>query len=152
MQLTKFSAAIKPLTLAVGLFSTANAVAYNSIDDFTGIRTVASNLRTSEYIKSDDRLDQINMLINEHRFRDHLIRWEKRTMFLSSINAIIENEDFQAIVSMGYQAVPLIIREIESHPSTLVWALNLIYKQKITNDPKATISDACKQWVKKLKI
>jgi hypothetical protein len=91
------------------------------------------------------------MLLKKFRFENHLINWEKKTFFLSSTKAIIENEDFQSIVAMGHSAVPYIIEEIENKPSTLVWALNLIYNRKITNNPDATISDACKLWVKELK-
>lgn len=97
-----------------------------------------------------DKNDSI-FLLQKFRFENHLNNWEKKTLFLSSTKAIIENEDFQAIVSMGYSAVPYIIEEIENKPSNLVWALNLIYNRKITNDPNATISDACKLWVKELK-
>ena len=80
-----------------------------------------------------------------------MINWEKKTLFLSSTKAIIENADFQAIVAMGYSAVPFIIEEIDNKPSTLVWALNLIYNRKVTDNPNITIPEACKLWVKELK-
>lgn len=38
-----------------------------------------------------------------------------------------------------------------TYPSTLVWALNLIYNRKITDLPNITISEACNLWVKELK-
>lgn len=150
MQLVKLSNKLKPLTLAVGLLSAATTFAYSDIDNYSGILTITSNNRTSEYIKSVDKNDGA-LLLKKFRFENHLINWEKRTLFLSSTKAIIENEDFQAIVAMGHSAVPYIIEEIEIKPSTLVWSLNLIYNRKITNNPNATISDACKLWVKELK-
>ena len=52
---------------------------------------------------------------------------------------------------MGYSAVPFIIEEIEKEPSNLVWALNLIYNQKISKNPNITIKDACKLWIKALR-
>ena len=112
--------------------------------------TVTTNNKTSEYIKSIDKSDN-GYLLQRFRFQNHLINWEKKTLLLSSSKAIIENEDFQAIVAMGYSAVPFIIEEIDRKPSTLVWSLNLIYNHKVTNNPNATISDACKLWVKELK-
>ncbi|MEN6455406.1 MAG: hypothetical protein ABFD10_14210 [Prolixibacteraceae bacterium] len=150
MQLVKLSNKLRPLTLTVGLLSATTTFAYSDIDNYSGILTITSNNRTSEYIKSVDKGDGALLLI-KFRFENHLINWEKRTRFLSSTKAVIENEDFQSIVAMGYSAVPYIIEEIESRPSTLVWALNLIYNRKITNNPNATISDACKLWVKELK-
>lgn len=149
MQLVPFSAKLKPITLAVGMFSTTQ-FAYSDMDAYSGILSVASNSKTAEHIKSVDKNDYI-YFSQKFRFQYHLINWEKKTMFLSSTKSIIDDEDFQAIVSMGYAAVPYILEEIESKPSVLVWALNLIYNKKITNNPNATITDACKLWVKNLK-
>jgi hypothetical protein len=150
MQLVQLSNKLKPLTLATGLLSMTNAFAYSDIDAFSGILTVTTNSKTSEYIKSVDKSDN-GYFLQKFRFQNHLINWEKKTLFLSSTKAIIENEDFQAIIAMGLSAVPYIIEEVERKPSTLVWALNIIYSRKITNSPNATISDACKLWVKEWK-
>ena len=150
MQLIKLSNKLRPLTLAAGLISATSVFAYSDIDDYSGILTVTTNNRTSEYMKSVDNCDS-NLLLHKFKFQSYLINWREKTFFLSSTKSIVENDDFQAIVSMGSSAVPYIIEEIESRPSTLVWALNLIYNRKITNNPNATISDACKLWVKELK-
>ena len=69
-------------------------------------------------------------------------------MFQSSASSIISDPDFQAIVSMGQYAVPFIKEEIANEPSTLVWALNLIYGRRISNNPNLTIKEACKLWIK----
>lgn len=71
-------------------------------------------------------------------------------MFLSSTSAIVNDVDFKEIVSMGKTAVPYIKDEISHNPSALVWALNYIFKQKISNDKNITISEACRLWVEKL--
>jgi hypothetical protein len=84
-------------------------------------------------------------------FDMHLKQWKEKTMFLSSTKSIIENEDFKTIVAMGKSAVPYIINEIENTPSALVWALNIIFNRKISDNPDTTITEACKLWVKELK-
>lgn len=150
MQLVQLSNKLKPISLTVGLLSAASLFAYSDVDNYSGILTDATNNRTAEYIKSTDRSDE-NMLLNKFRFETHFINWEKKTRFLSSTKSIIENDDFQAIVSMGHFSVQFIIDKIETKPSTIVWALNLIFNRKITNNPNATISDACNLWVKELK-
>jgi hypothetical protein len=150
MQLVKLTNKLKPITIATGLFYTANVVTYSDIDAYSGILTVTTNNKTTEYIKSVDKNDN-GYFMQKFKFQNHLINWEQKTLFLSSTKSIIENADFQSIVAMGYIAVPFIIEEIERKPSTLVWALNLIYNRKITNNPNATITDACKLWVKELK-
>lgn len=71
--------------------------------------------------------------------------------FLSSAKAIIELDDFQSIVAMGSDAVPFIVDAIDKEPSPLVWALNFIFKAKISNNPNTTITEACKLWVKRLR-
>lgn len=150
MQLVQLSNKLKPLTLAAGLFSVTATFAYSDVDAYSGILTITTNNRTTEYIKSVDN-NEGGVLLHKFRFQNHLTTWEKKTLFSSSTKAIVENEDFKAIVDMGHSVVPYIIEEIENNPSTLVWALNIIYNRKITNNPNATISEACKLWVKELK-
>lgn len=150
MQLVHLSNSLKPITLAVGLLSATSVMSYSDVDAYSGILTTITNNQTSNYIKSVDKNDN-GYLLHKFRFQNHLINWQRKTFFLSSTKAIIENEDFQAIVAMGNSAVPYILESIEEKPSTLVWALNLIFDRKVTNNPNATISDACKLWVKSLK-
>ena len=150
MQLVQLSNKLKPLTLAAGLLSASTSFAYSDLDAYSGILTITTNNRTSEYIKLVDNSDR-GVLLQRFRFQNHLNNWQKKTLFSSSTKTIVENEDFKAIIAMGYSAVPYIIEEIESNPSTLVWALNIIYNRKITNNPNTTISEACKLWVKELK-
>ncbi len=149
MQLVQLSNKLRPLTLAASILTAATAFAYSDLDAYSGILTITTNNKTSEYINTVDKSDR-SFFLQKFRFENHLINWEKKALFLSSTKTIIENEDFQSIVAMGYSAVPYIVEEIEKKPSTLVWALNLIYNRKITNNQNATISDACKLWVKEL--
>lgn len=150
MQLVNFSSRLKPITLAVGLLSSANSFSYASVDSYSGILSNSENVRIKDYINSVDKNDSF-LFSNKLKFQNHLKNWEAKTMFLSSVNAIIEDDDFQAIVSMGQSAVKFIIEEIDNQPSTLVWALNLIFNKKITSNPNTTISEACKLWVDHLK-
>lgn len=77
--------------------------------------------------------------------------WKQQTAVLSSAKAMVNQKDFQAIVAMGYDAVPFIVNTIDKEPSPLVWALNFIFNAKISNNPNTTITEACKLWVKKLR-
>ena len=85
-----------------------------------------------------------------NNFEEYLTRWKQNTMFYSFSNQIIQDSDFQNIVAMGENAVPFIVAEIKKRPSTLVWALNMIYNMKISDKPDTTIEEACKLWIKKL--
>lgn len=150
MQLVQITDKLKPLALAVGLFSTPSAFAYSDIDFHSGILTNITNNKTAEHIKIVDNNDY-RVWAHQFKFQTHLFNWENKTKFLSSTKSIIEDSDFKSIISMGENIVPLIIQEIERNPSTLVWALNFIYGKKITENPTTTIPDACKLWVKELK-
>ena len=150
MQLALLTSKLKPITLAAGLLSATTLFSYSDIDAYSGIVNITSNNKTSEYINLVDKSDR-SMILHKFRFQSLLENWKNKTLFLSSTKSIIENEDFKAIIAMGNSVVPYIVNEIEYKPSTLVWALNIIYNRKITNNPNATISEACKLWVKELK-
>lgn len=138
----------KPITLAVGLMA-SSANLYADIDQFSQVNTVLNRNITSRYIQEFDNLSEIAM--NERRkFYNYYNSWMEQTQFLSSVSDIIRHQDFQSIIAMGQKAVPYIIEEIKIKPSTLVWALNIIFQRKITDNPKATIDDACRLWVKAL--
>jgi len=150
MQLVQLTNKLRPLTLAASLLSASAVFAYSDVDAYSGILNITTNNKTSEYINLVDKSDR-GFILHKFRFQYLLESWKQKTLFLSSTKSIIENEDFKAIIAMGYSAVPYIVEEIEYNPSTLVWALNMIYNRKITNNPNTTISEACKLWVKELK-
>lgn len=89
-------------------------------------------------------------IVRRNKFEEYLAQWKKNTMFYSFSNQIIQDVYFQKIVAMGENAVPFIIAEIKDNPSTLVWALNIIYDTKISDNREITIEEACRLWVKRL--
>ncbi|MFV0553619.1 MAG: hypothetical protein ACK5LR_02835 [Mangrovibacterium sp.] len=139
----------KPITLAAVFLSAATPLSYQDLDAHSGILTTVSDCKTSNYLNTVDKSDQ-TVFIQKFRFDNHYAKWQEKTVFLSSVSSIIEDEDFKAIVSMGQSAVLYIVERIEVEPSPLVWALNFIYGKKITSQ-NATIIDACKLWVKELR-
>ena len=150
MQLKDIKQGWKPVTLAVGLMAGMPGSMYASVDQYSRIDTVLTNHSTSRYITEVN--DPSELMINGKLMFDALeSSWRKETVFLSSVKDIIEQRDFQAIVAMGAQAVPFIGPSIETHPSTLVWALNMIFNGKISEKKDLTIGEACRLWVKELR-
>jgi hypothetical protein len=82
------------------------------------------------------------------KFDELYKKWSNNTMFYSNPKMIIEDENFQSILNLGEQAVPLILNKIEEEPSQLVWALNIITEKQMSNNSMISISDSCKRWVK----
>lgn len=146
MQLPKITNQLKPLTLAVGIAAAAPVFSYADIDN---ISKIINSEKISRYIEVVDSNDNL-YLSNKFRFQMYLQRWERKTMFMSSVSSIVDDEDFKSIVAMGQGVVPLIKEELQRKPSTLVWALNYIYGRKISNNPNLTISEACKLWIKEI--
>ena len=149
MQITKLTSKLKPITLSVGM-AVAPAFLYSSVDDYSKILTTITDSKTLEFVHVADG-DNSLFYTNKLRFNSHYEKWMRETAYLSSVNAIVEHPDFQAIVAMQDTAVPFILDVIEQNPSNLVWALNFIYKKKISNNTNLTISEACKLWGKALK-
>lgn len=150
MQLRKITG-LRPLTiLAAATLTTTPEQVYADIDQYSNIYSVVSNNITSRYL-NDIEENSYTELINRIQFEKYFSNWQNETFFLSSTEQIINNKNFKGIVSLGVKAVPFIIEEINRKPSVLVWALNFIYNKKISNNPKTTITEACKLWVKNLK-
>ncbi len=89
-------------------------------------------------------------LLIKHKFNEHLKKWKSKTRFLSSPNKIVEDEDFQRIVSLGKPVIKYIKEELKEEPSYLVWALNQIFGFKISDDPLTTIPEASRMWIRYL--
>lgn len=150
MQLKVIKQGWKPMTLAVGLMAGGVANLYADIDPYSNIDTILNNHITSRYIAEVNDPEE-TMMNDKLLFENLLSSWLKNTRFLSSVKGIVEQRDFKAIVAMGPKAVPFIGQSIEARPSTLVWALNMIFNGKISDQSDLSISEACKLWVKELK-
>lgn len=137
----------KPLTVvAMAAMSTA-PFAYSDVDPFVSDAKIVTNSDTARYFNNIVNYDGMRVFdrIYYEKLRDE---WARTTRFYSSPKQIIEDKSFQAIVSMGRIAVPYILEDIRETPSTLVWALNLIFNYKISGKRDISIEDACKLWVR----
>jgi|GEM_PF-7125850 len=82
------------------------------------------------------------------RYESYRDAWYRKTMFLSSLMDITEDVDFQRIIALGKEAIPLIIQDIRKSPNALVIALNAITNASIKSNKKLTISELCQAWIK----
>ena len=91
--------------------------------------------------------DFIQDLYLDDKFNSLLNAWKVNTWFESNSNNIIRDENFQEIINLGEQAIPLIIKEIDEEPSQLVWALNIITGMHIKSPYRMNLTESCKKWV-----
>ncbi|MEZ4858536.1 MAG: hypothetical protein R2781_06970 [Flavobacteriaceae bacterium] len=106
---------------------------------------VVPEINFKSAILNDDLFKEVYL---KDKFENLYSTWERNTKYKSSIAAIIEDDNFQEIINMGEDAIPLIIDEIERKPSVLVWALNIITGKSLTSVGRSTVEDICKRWVK----
>lgn len=144
MRLNKVPNQAKILTLATGLMVSTPVFAYSDLDNLGNILTARKNV---EYVKTVSSIEEFD-ITQKFKFQMHLKAWEQKTMFSSSVAAIVNDEDFQSIVCMGMIAVPFIKEELERKPSVLVWALNYIFGSRISERTDLTITEACNLWIK----
>lgn len=85
-------------------------------------------------------------LDNRVSFALNLKYWNDQTQILA-INDF-QNSYFRSIVSMGYDAVPLILEEIKKKPSFLVHALDEILPGIVEyGDGYIPVEKACETWI-----
>lgn len=149
MQLGILGNNTKPIAIAISLLA-GTSLLYSDIDQHSEVVPNMISSRTNEYLSFMEDPDIRYAQIKRH-FQAHYEAWRQETIFSSSSNAIIRNSHFQAIIAIGKDAVPFIVDTLEKEPSTLVWALNLIYNRKITNKPNTSITEACELWVKAMR-
>jgi len=151
MQYIRHIRGLTPISVAsfVSLGIMDGSMPYNAIDTYSNVNTVVSNPMLSSYLKQSDNSIFPNLQLKQY-FNELVSNWENNTACLSSIQQIINDHNFKKIVELKSLAVPLILIEIQKKPSMLVWALNMIYGTKISNDPQLTITGACRLWVKSM--
>jgi hypothetical protein len=59
----------------------------------------------------------------EQRFRRLKTQWKGETLVLSDPGKIMGHPAMRAIIAMGEDVVPIILRDLRDEPSLLVWAL-----------------------------
>ena len=81
-------------------------------------------------------------------FHSNLQYWNNTAGFLSVNN--YDNSYFRAIVNMGEAAVPYIKKELEKGPTSLVYALDMIYPGRVRFNGFVSLKRACAVWLRVL--
>ncbi len=79
------------------------------------------------------------------RFNWHARRWREDTQWLSSTTDIAMHPDYQAIIGMGPEALPMIVEDLRDNSGQWYWAL-----KAISNEDPVPPSD--RGAIKKMKI
>jgi hypothetical protein len=57
------------------------------------------------------------------RFREHAEKWARETAFMSATPMVVMHDSYQAIIAMGPDVVPLLLRDLQAHKRHWFWAL-----------------------------
>jgi hypothetical protein len=63
------------------------------------------------------------------RFRRLAAEWKERSRYLSNTAQMAMLKPYQRIIGMGWEAVPLILEELEREPDHWFWALEAITEE-----------------------
>lgn len=59
-----------------------------------------------------------------------LRRWQSETLFLSDPDKITEHPSYKALVANATLVMPLIVAELQTEPSSLVWVLEDAFRER----------------------
>lgn len=85
---------------------------------------------------------------DREKFYHHYENWLNETGPMSDRYKIMHHQDYLEIVKMGERAVPYIMKEIDTDPGFLYWALNDIYPN--IHIKRSPADEAIKQWKRTL--
>lgn len=93
-----------------------------------------------------DKVD-VNNTTKSFKFSVDYDLWKQETSLLSVNN--FDNKYFNSIVKRGEESVPYIYEQLKKGPTHLVYALELIYPEKVSyNKQIITLKRARKIWIK----
>jgi hypothetical protein len=69
-------------------------------------------------------------------FEKLVTEWNRATKHLSSVTDMVTHPSYQRIIGMGWQAVPMLLKQLESEPDHWFWAL-----KAITGDDPVPLED-----------
>ena len=108
------------------------------------------NLRVSSIVGESVEKVDVSETTRSYQFSADYELWKQQTSLLSVNN--FDNRYFNSIVERGEESVPYIYERLKEGPSHLVYALELIYPDKVTYKKEViTLKRARKVWLKILK-
>jgi len=135
----------------------SNSLVNPLLDNSTGFEISREQIQNHYFDNNRNAINYLDTLtyrevsksmVIESQLESYYSNWRKETIFSSDVNSIIQNANFQGIISFKENSIPFILKKISVEPSTLVWALNFITGRKIGSNINVTVTEACKLWCK----
>jgi hypothetical protein len=95
---------------------------------------------------SSEKTALTNALVEE--FQSLAKKWKEKTSFHSSLGEMFTNEEYQRIMAMGRDALPLILSDLQKNPSHWFYALEKIAGRDVAAEAGAkSFVDARSAWL-----
>lgn len=119
------------------------------VTSITGLIVAAGTSANFVFVSSSPRkrVRGVSVDETEQKFRRLVKQWREETEHLSSITKASMHPAYQRIIGMGYQAIPLLLRELQTDPDHWFWALNAITEQDPAQSEE-TFDGAVRAWLK----
>jgi hypothetical protein len=82
----------------------------------------------------------------EQEFNERADRWRRQTGVQSSPTKRFLHEDYQIIMTMGREVIPLILKRLKNQPDEWFWALKHLARKDVAAG-KFTFDEAAKAWL-----
>jgi hypothetical protein len=110
--------------------------------------TGRGNLRHPEWSLDLPPRAPIRSTSIEDVFGGLLATWKDETVLSSSLTEIFLNPAHQAIIGLGLEAVPLLLRELAREPTHLGWALASITRENpVTEEIAGDVLAQAEAWL-----
>jgi len=84
----------------------------------------------------------------EKRFRRLADQWREETGPISSMTELVQHPAYQEIIRMGWDVVPLLLRELQERPHHWFWALKLITgDDPLRPEDRGDLEQMAKAWL-----
>lgn len=85
----------------------------------------------------------------EERFREHATRWRKQTDGFSLARKKANHPDYQAIIDLKWEAVPLVLKELRDRGGHWFWALSAMTGDNpIPREAAGNVSEMRECWLR----
>jgi len=84
----------------------------------------------------------------EQRFRRLVEQWREETGPISSMTELVQHPAYQEIIRMGWDAVPLLLRELRERPHHWFWALKVITgEDPVQPEDRGDLEQMARAWL-----
>jgi hypothetical protein len=85
----------------------------------------------------------------EKRFHALAARWREETGVISSMTELVQHPAYQEIIGMGWDVVPLLLRELEERPHHWFWALKVITgEDPVKPEQRGDLEQMAEAWLR----